>query len=239
MFPLINISEPYTCRYGTERHIPTKRNIVSLTREYMKKIFQWLNLRPDENQKWTLGFRFFSGLLLKCVGPALLCELVKNVPSWWVALTNLLPAICGFIIATAWRGKFRRFVVKNFVTFCVIESVAGFTTAFILVFIHYNIWIYAIVSLIYVSTITELSEKGFSVIRSKLWCNKGREIFDNNTKTNESFIKIVGYSIALFLVALPIKVAISLWGIACLVDDIGWVIVYLKNKEIIREEEEE
>ena len=75
------------------------------------------------------------------------------------------------------------------------------------------------------------------VFKSKLWNNKDRETYDNNMEIVACLTSILGYLIAI-LAEPDIHLAIFLWGVAYLVDDIGWAIVYFKNKEILTKDDE-
>lgn len=70
--------------------------------------------------------------------------------------------------------------------------------------------------------------------KAKLWLEKEREIYDNNVSIVSGIVCIIGYVFA--LIALPsLKVSLFLWSICCIFDDIGWLIVYTKNKKTLRE----
>jgi hypothetical protein len=60
------------------------------------------------------------------------------------------------------------------------------------------------------------------------------EIYDNNVSIVSGIVCIIGYVFA--LMALPsLKVSLFLWSVCCVFDDIGWLIVYAKNKKTLRE----
>jgi hypothetical protein len=68
---------------------------------------------------------------------------------------------------------------------------------------------------------------------AKLWIDKDREAYDNNTSIVSGIVCLVGYLFA--LVALPpLKLSLFLWSICCILDDIGWLIVYKKNQLILK-----
>ena len=70
--------------------------------------------------------------------------------------------------------------------------------------------------------------------KAKLWVEKEREIYDNNMSIVSGIVCIIGYVFA--LIALPsLKVSLFLWSVCCVFDDIGWIIVYAKNKKTLRE----
>ena len=62
---------------------------------------------------------------------------------------------------------------------------------------------------------------------------KEREVYDNNADIVSGIVCVTGYLLA--LIALPsLKVSLFLWSICCIFDDIGWLIVYNKNKLILK-----
>lgn len=62
---------------------------------------------------------------------------------------------------------------------------------------------------------------------------KEREIYDNNQSVIAGLVCIIGFTLALVFMP-PLKVAILLWGLCCIIDDIGWIIVYNKNKNALK-----
>ena len=69
--------------------------------------------------------------------------------------------------------------------------------------------------------------------KAKLWSDKDREVFDNNSSIVVGIVCVTGYFMA--LVALPsLKLSLFLWAICCVIDDIGWIIVYIKNIKILK-----
>ena len=65
--------------------------------------------------------------------------------------------------------------------------------------------------------------------KSKLWNNDERENYDNNIQIIGGIVAILGYVMALFFLP-SLKTSLVLWGVAYLVDDLGWAIVFYKNK---------
>ena len=70
------------------------------------------------------------------------------------------------------------------------------------------------------------------LIKKKLWNEENREIYDNNSSMIASLTCIIGFLLALFFMP-SLELSLILWAIACIVDDIGWVIVYIKNKKVL------
>ena len=69
--------------------------------------------------------------------------------------------------------------------------------------------------------------------KAKLWPEKEREIYDNNFSIVSSITSISGFGIALIMMP-SLNVALFIWGLCCIIDDLGWIIVYNKNKQILK-----
>ena len=115
----------------------------------------------------------------------------------------------------------------------LVESIVGCLLAMYLCFIEYNVWVFAIVSLVYTSFVSIFVSKCIMVFKSILYNEKGRETYDNNASIVGGIVSVSGYSLA--LVFMPsLKMALFLWGICCIIDDLGWIIVYKRNKELLK-----
>lgn len=152
----------------------------------------------------------------------------------WIAFESLFMSISLFIIGIIWKGNTRKSALNYFIIFCLIETIAGFVLALYLLFIEFNVWVYAIFSMIYTSFITVFVGKCVMAFKTKLWNEEKREIYDNNSSIIGSITCISGFLFALLFMP-SLEVALVLWAIACIVDDIGWMIVYKKNKELLIE----
>ena len=201
------------------------------------KILNFLNLHPDHNQKWLLWSMAISTLLGTYTHPQLFKTVISDLPAEWLAIDSLVMSVSGLIIGALWKGKLRIKAVKRFATLAIIESSCGFLLAMYLCFIQYNPWVYGVASLIYSSMVMIFVGKCIMCFKAKLWVEREREIYDNNTSIVSGIVCIIGYLVA--LVAMPsLSVALFIWGLCCIIDDIGWIIVYLKNKTILHEIEE-
>lgn len=199
----------------------------------LNKILNLLNIHPDKNQRWILISLFLSGLLITYVHPAIVKEVYTNLPAEWIAFESLASSVAGLVVGMAWKGSIRKGVTKNFLIFAVSESVLGCLLGFFLAFVYYNVWIFAIASLIYSAFITTFVGKCIMTFKSKLWVEKEREIYDNNHSIVVGIVCIIGFSLALFFMP-SLKAALVIWGLCCIIDDIGWILVYLKNKETLK-----
>lgn len=205
----------------------------------MKKILKLLNLGEiDDNQKWILIFAFVTGLVYTYISPVLLKAVISALPEEWIAFQSLFFAGSSLLIGFIWKGRFRKAIIHRFIIFCIGECTAGFLVSLYLVFIHYNIWVYAISSLIYTSMITVLVGKCIMAFKSKLWNEHARERYDNNNSIVGGIVCLAGFSAALLFMP-SLKISLILWGSTCLLDDVGWIIVYIKNKDKLKETENE
>ena len=198
----------------------------------MNKILNLLNLKIDNNQKYILLSLFISGLLITYVSPMFTKVIITALPAEWIAFESLFASISTLLIGILWKGKTRETAMKHFIIFCLIETIASFTLALYLLLVEFNVWVYAIFSLFYISFITVFVGKCIMVFKTKLWNEEKREIYDNNTSIISGITCISGFLLALLFMP-SLKLSLILWAIACIVDDIGWMIVYIKNKEIL------
>ena len=144
--------------------------------------------------------------------------------------------ISSVAVGMAWKGKIRNAFIKNFALFAILESSLSFLLALYLVFVQYNPWVFSIASLLYASMISLFVGKCVMAFKAKLWQDKAREDFDNTNCIVSSVTAIIGFAIA--TISMPrLDIAILIWGISCIADDIGWIIVYFKVKNELIEQE--
>ena len=203
-------------------------------RNIIKKILSFFNLQLDSNQRWIFGSLFVSGLIGTYIAPILQKTIITALPPEWIAFQALFSALTSLVIGMIWKGKFREKVTQNFILFCVSECFAGFLCGMWLCFVSFNVWVFAIVTLIYTNLITILVSKCIMAFKTKLWNERARENYDNNLSIIASITCIIGFGVALAFMP-SIKVAMFLWGISCIFDDIGWIIVYIRNKKQLKE----
>jgi len=204
-----------------------------MIKKLFSKLLNILNIHADNNQKWLLWSIFISGLLATYISPAITKAIITELPAEWIAFESLFASITGLILGIIWQGNFRYNIIHYFIIFCICECAAGFLCAMYLCFIQYNVWIFAISTLIYGNLITILVSKCIMAFKAKLWPEKEREIYDNNLSIVDGITCIIGFGVALFMMP-PLKIALFIWGLCCIFDDIGWIIVYIKNKETLK-----
>ena len=202
-------------------------------KKLLSKLLNILNIHADNNQKWLLISMFFSGLLATYVSPQISKSVITQLPAEWIAFEALFSSVVCLIIGMIWKGKFRHNIIQYFIIFCICECLAGFLMTMYLVFIHYNVWVLAITQLIYVNFICTLVGKCIMAFKAKLWPEKEREIYDNNLSIVSGITCIIGFAFALLMMP-SLNVALFIWGLCCIIDDIGWIIVYIKNKQLLQ-----
>lgn len=97
--------------------------------------------------------------------------------------------------------------------------------------IHYNVIVFAIATMLYSSLISEFVAKCVMLFKTRLWNEKGREIYDNNSTIVCSLFCIIGYVLSLLFMP-SLETALAIWSIVCLTDDIAWIILYQKHKSL-------
>lgn len=203
------------------------RKQVDKVAEALKKI---CNLHPDSNQKWILASMALSTLLLTYTSPVLVKTVITFLPSEWLAFESLVLSVMGLVIGMMWKNKTRRVAIKNFAVLASIESICTFILGMYLCFVEFNPWMYAVTSLIYISLVSVFVSKCLMFFRSRLWQDREREIYDNNVSIVSGITCICGYLLAI-LFAPSLKVAIFIWSLCHVIDDFGWVVVFVKNKD--------
>ena len=198
----------------------------------MKKILNLLNLKLDRNQVYIFLSMIICGLLSTYIFPVIIKDIYSKLPSSWIAFESLVGSISGLLISVAWKNSIRYGAIKKFMTLVIVETICGVVLCLYLLFIDYNIWVLAISQLIYTTFVTSFVGKCIMVFKSKLWNNENREHYDNNASIIAGLTCILGYSMAMFIEP-SIKLALALWGIVYLVDDIGWAIVFWKNRNML------
>lgn len=200
----------------------------------INKVFKILNLHIDDNQKWILLSVCICSLLGTYTSPTLVKVIYSALPAQWIAFSALFGSFTYLVMGMCWQGKFRKTVLNKFLLFIITESIIGFVLGLYLCFYQWNVWVYAIVSLIYSSFISTLVGKAIMSFRSKLWNEKAREDYDNNNSIVGGICNVVGFLFA--FIALPsLKLSLFLWALCCLIESFGWSVVYIKNKKLLQE----
>lgn len=201
----------------------------------VKFLCKKLNLHADRNQTLILIWVFVFGLINTYIGPTITKELVSNLPAEYIAFQSLASSICGFIIGVLWQGGIREKAIKWFIPLALTESIVACSLGIYLLFIDYNVWIFAIASLLYSCLVTIFISKCIMSFRSKLWeGHNEREAYDNNNSIVGGITCIVGFGLALLFLP-SLKVALGLWSISCLFDNLAWCYVYYRNKMSLME----
>lgn len=203
-------------------------------KEIVKKILNVINVHPDDNQKWLLLSWFFAGLLATYASPAITKAVVSTLPAEWIAFQAVFSSVVSLVLGMIWKNNFRRNIIHYFTIFCITECTIGFLMAMYLVFVDMNIWVLAITELIYGNFVCTLVAKCVMAFKAKLWQDSEREIYDNNFSIISGITCIGGFGFA--LIAMPsLSTAMFVWGLCCIIDDLGWIIVYNKNKKLLQE----
>jgi len=200
------------------------------------KFLEKINIKLDENQKWIALSTFVLGLVMTYINPTIVKAIITALPAQWVAIESLVMSVSTLLVGMVWQGKLRKKAMNGFIVLVAAESIGAFLLGMYLTFISWNVWVFAIASLIYSSLISVLVGKCLMAFRTKLWKDKDREIYDNNCSIIAGITCIMGFSAALLFLP-SLKTSIFLWGCCCLIDNIAWGYVYWKNRLMLRENE--
>lgn len=204
------------------------RNILS----FLKRLF---NIQIQENQGYLLFSSAISGLIYTYSNPPIVKEIISKLPPEWISFEGAWFCLMSLLMGMIWKTRTREFAMRFFTWLALFESLGSFLLSLYLVFIQYNVWLFAILTLVYSSIITTFIGKCIMMFQSKLWNGKTREMYDNTTSIFRNGVAMLGFAIA--ILAMPsLNTAILLWGVGCVFDDIGWIIVYNKNRKRIMTE---
>ena len=198
----------------------------------LKCIQRMLNLKIQKNQGLLLACSTVTGFLFCYISAAIQKEIVSSLPAEFLSIQSLWWCFSALIIGIVWKGTTRAFAIKYFTTLALAESILAFVLGMYLVFVKYNVWVFAIGSLLYSSMVSIFVGKCIMCFESKLWQNREREDFDNTNSIMRGIVNCCGFAIAILAMP-PLKLAIFIWGISCIADDIGWIIIYNRNRQLI------
>ena len=201
------------------------KNVLS----FLKRLF---NIQIQENQSYLLFSCSVSGLIYTYSNPPIVKEIISKLPPEYISFEGFWFCLCSLIMGAIWKTKTREIAMRYFVWIALFESLGSFIISLYLVFVNYNVWLFAILTLVYSSIITTFIGKCIMMFQSKLWNGKTRELFDNTSSIFRNGIALLGFLIAICFMP-SLKVAILLWGVGCIFDDIGWIIVYRKCRDRI------
>ena len=205
--------------------------ITPMTRFWnlFKRIF---NIQVQKNQGWLLMSSSVSGLIYTYTHPVIVKATISNLPERYISLEALWFCVSAMIIGAIWKGCVREKAIKYFTYIATIESLAAFSLGCYMAFVKWNVWVFAISSALYLSIVSQFIGKCVMAFKASLWIEKEREDFDNTSSIISNTIAMIGFMIA--TIAMPkLEVAVFLWGLGCIFDDIGWIIVYRKTRNRI------
>lgn len=197
------------------------------------RFLRWLNgfvnIHADKNQRWILIYGGVSTLLITYTSPILTKTIVTELPPEWLAFESMAMSVATLLIGMSWQGKVREKAIRWFLWLTIAESTLAFTLSLYLSLVEFNVWTYAITSLIYTSLVTVFIDKCIMYFKSRLWIERDRELYDNNNSIVGGITCIVGYLMALLFMP-SLKVAVLIWGVCNVLCSVGWVMLYIKNK---------
>ena len=191
-----------------------------------------LNIQVQKNQGWLLMSSSVSGLIYTYTHPVIVKATISNLPERYISLEALWFCVSAMIIGAIWKGCVREKAIKYFTYIATIESLAAFSLGCYMAFVNWNVWVFAISSALYLSIVSQFIGKCVMAFKASLWVDKEREDFDNTSSIMSNTIAMIGFMIA--TIAMPkLEVSVFLWGLGCIFDDIGWIIVYSKTRNRI------
>ena len=195
-------------------------------KEIWSKLLRLLNINLQPHQALPAASYFCSLLMHAYFGPILMKTAVTELPAQWLSFETVWCCAASLVIGVMWKGSFRSFAINWFAKLAIVESLCGFCLGIWLAFVSWNVWVYAIFSLFYISIVSMTIGRCIMVFRTKLWNEKSRELHDNTQSVIGDLALCIG-GVAAIVACPSIKVALTLFAICCIVDDIGWILTYL------------
>lgn len=210
--------------------------MMTLMLRFLNLFKNMLNIQVQENQGYLLFSSAISGLIYTYSNPPIVKEIISKLPAEYISFEGAWFCLSALIMGAVWKNRTRVFAMRFFTWLALSESICSFLLSIYLVVVNYNVWVFAILTLFYSSIITTFIGKCIMMFQSKLWNGKEREMYDNTASIFRNGTAMLGFAIA--ILAMPsLNTAILLWGIGCIFDDIGWIIVYNKTKKNLRKGE--
>ena len=203
-----------------------------LSKWLVHPLFRFLNIKIQPNQGVLLASSSVSGLLYAYSNPMIVKEIVSKLPPQWLSVEAIWCSVATLVVGMLWKGKMRVAAIRHFAAFAAAESALSFALSMFLVFVHYNVWVFAVATLLYSSVITNFVCKCIMMFKTRLWQEKSREEYDNTDSVVRSIIMITGFAIATAFMP-SLETAVLVWGCACVFDDVGWIVIYSRTKSEI------
>ena len=140
-------------------------------------------------------------------------------------------------IGIVWNGKVRENAMRCFTQLAVTESTCGCLLGLYLCFIEWNVWVFAIASLVYSNIVSIFVGKCIMAFKATLWPSGERETYDNNMSIVQGIVCIAGYVMALISLP-PLKLSLLIWSLCCVIDDAGWLTIYMRNRKLLMNEKQ-
>lgn len=193
----------------------------------MAKLFSFFNIKLQQNQ-WPIALSCFLSLIVNSyIGPILCKTAISQLPAQWLSFETIWCCLTGLAISMLWKGKLREKALKWFVVLASIESLAGLCLGLWLAFVGWNVWVYSIFSLLYISIVSITISKCIMAFKSRLWNEQARELYDNTDNIIRNIGLMIGGVLAIIMCP-SLKLALTLFAFACVLDDIGWICTYIK-----------
>lgn len=191
----------------------------------IRKIFKDI----EKTQAILLTCVFVDTILQSLAYPMIRKTTGELLPSRYFAIEGIVCSVSIIIACALWNSKgFRKFSFKIYTTLAVIESIAWLSLG-VTMYFHFNVWIFAIGSLLCVSVISVYIARIINSFRVALFPDRKREFYDNNVRLVDCISGLIGLGIAAIF-PLSLDISVLLWGLGT-VGTVGWLIVYGKNRK--------
>lgn len=194
-----------------------------------ENIFEKFHL--DKTSSILLLFAFIQSLMMALAYPAIRKVTGELLPSQYFAIEAFLQCLVGLFVCFLWN--FKKFRLNSFKLFKILAWLEIIVCAVIGIYCYFNfnIWVFAIGSLLVSCIITIYLARIINSFRVATFPDRQREFYDNNMNIITSISALIGLGIGIFF-PIPLSTSILLWGFGCFAT-IGWLVIYKRNKQIL------
>lgn len=178
---------------------------------------------------------FITILLGSLCGPTMMRALTTGISESDLATRSFVGIICGLLLNQFWVKSLRNKLLKHYMGFCWLETFLTTGLVIYLIIFGWNPIVYLWGSIIYGSFVSRVVGKLTSAYSNQLWKGRAREDRGNDKAYLSMIISLVGSGIVMMGLVPTVDQALILWGLSSFVDDLGWMIVYSRNKNFLDE----
>lgn len=208
----------------------TKRSKKEKFKSPMK---MWQEL--DDNGRIVIIIEVICTLLCSCSCITLDQVIKAELPAAEFGWRMTVSAIIGIVIGHVYTDSVRAWLIKKFLGFVFWESIWTTGVAVYMIVFGFDARVFMWTSVIYGAIISRLVGRCTKAFKCELWKGRALEDLSNHSGQFGRYAALVGGLLAGPVSELGVNGALVLWAITSFLDDLGWVILYKKNEDRLKD----